>query len=419
METYRDRIVFEEIDQLIAYRGGSLEVNTLRAHVEGARVCKNGCWAIVSQQGEIDSSRIEELLRRLEAGLSDCGGLADAKLFRGRVELGRGEIDPETVAKEIRGLCSESRVLGVSRCEIVVTVKSLRRAIERENGERAEELRKLVEVEIGVAGIAPSGRIGYGSSFMAAILWSSNDVLKLVDSAMQRALEVMRKSAAARPLSIYMIGRSTLVLDPIATAALFHEISHLLDPTYGRGIRQVGIQIGPPELEVYDDPRSIESPTIRFFDDEGVATARRSLIEEGRVVDLHHTRNTAKLYRSEPGSAYGLFSRPIPFHTTLVVKPGDWRDTEILEDTQHGIYIEGSAMAILEPGYVRIVPEAAYMIERGELREAIRVKSVKIPIAKLKTISAISRSYRLRVSYEKSWLVAELAPMIRIEGYIE
>ncbi len=419
MEVYRDRVVFEEIDQLVAYRGGSLEINTLRAHVEGARICKNGCWAIVSQQGEVDRSRIEELLRKLEAGLGDCGGLADARLFRGSVELGRGEIDLEALAKEIRGLCSETKVLGISRCEIVVTVKSLRRAIERKNDERAEELRKLVEVEIGVAGVAPSGRIGYGSSFMAAIPWSSDDALKLVDSAMQRALEIMRKSAAAKPLSIYMIGRSTLVLDPMATAALFHEISHLHDPTYSMSIRRVGAQIGPPELEVYDDPRNIESPTIRFFDDEGVATAKRSLIEEGRVVDLHHTRNTAKLYGSEPGSAYGLFSKPIPFHTALVVKPGDWRDTEILEDTQHGIYIEGAAMAVLEPGYIRIVPEAAYVIERGELREAIRVKNVKIPIAKIKTISAISKSHKLRVSYEKNWLVAELAPMIRIEGYVE
>ena len=99
MAVYRDRIVFEEVDQLIAYRGGSLEVNALRARVEGARICKDGCWAIVSQQGEIDRSRIDELLKQLESGLGDCGGLADAKLFRGSVELGRGEVDLESLIK--------------------------------------------------------------------------------------------------------------------------------------------------------------------------------------------------------------------------------------------------------------------------------------------------------------------------------
>jgi len=419
MEVYRDRVVYVETNRLIAYRGGSIELNTLKAYVEGLRVCKDGCWAIVSQQGDVDRSRMEMDLKMVEAGLGDCGGIAEARLFRGRVELGRSDIDVETLVREVKELCGEAKALGVSKCEIVVNVKSILKAIEREDGERAEELRNVAEIEVGLAGVAPSGRPSYGSSFRASILWNPQDLTKLVDNAMQQALDVLRKSGAAKPLSIYMIGRTTVVLDPIATAALFHEVSHMLDPTYGGGVKRIGVQIGPPELEVYDDPKAVESPAIRFFDDECVVTGRRHLIEDGRIVDLHHTRNTAKIYGSEPGSAYGLFSSPVPFHTTLVVKTGDWRENEILEDTQRGIYVEGASMAVLEAGYIRIVPEVAYVVERGELKEAIRVKNVKIPIAKLRTINAISKTHKLRVSYEKNWLVAEIAPMIRVEGYVE
>jgi len=75
-------------------------------------------------------------------------------------------------------------------------------------------------------------------------------------------------------------------------------------------------------------------------------------------------------------------------------------------------------MATLEEGYVRIVPQYSYVIEDGEIKEAIRIREVKIPLAAFRTVSAISKSQKLRVSIEKEWLVAEMSPRIRLEGYV-
>jgi predicted Zn-dependent protease len=161
------------------------------------------------------------------------------------------------------------------------------------------------------------------------------------------------------------------------------------------------------------------APTLRFFDDEGVTTQKRVIIDEGRLVDMHHTRSTAGRYGSSPGSAYGLFHRPVGFHTTLIVEPGDWGENEIVEETRHGLYVQGVAMALTEKGYIRIVPEAVYTIKRGEIADLVSVKAIKIPLYKLRTMHAITKTRKLRVSREKEWIVAELSPRVMLEAYVE
>jgi len=75
-------------------------------------------------------------------------------------------------------------------------------------------------------------------------------------------------------------------------------------------------------------------------------------------------------------------------------------------------------MATLEEGYIRIVPQYSFAIENGEIREAVRIREIKIPFAMMRTVSAVSRSQRMRTSIEKNWVVTEVAPRIRVEGYV-
>ncbi|MEM1917062.1 MAG: hypothetical protein QXU00_07265, partial [Ignisphaera sp.] len=69
--------------------------------------------------------------------------------------------------------------------------------------------------------------------------------------------------------------------------------------------------------------------------------------------------------------------------------------------------------------YIRFVPEFSYTIENGEFRESIKIREVKVPLQSIKTINAISKDAKIRTSIEKSWLVSEIAPTIRLVAYVQ
>ncbi len=413
MATYRDVVKLVERERLLAWRNGSVEINELMASVLGARVCIDGCWGIASVQGCEDESRVKQLLEvaeKIARSSPSCPGLSEAKLFRGSVSVGVEEIDFARVSDLASSLCSEAMEEGVEDCEVVVLHRIVERRIEGPEGV-AEERRSWVEVEAGLR----MGS-GFGSWRGFSIAWSTSGVERLLEEVFRSASTVLRASLKSRPLNPLNVGKALIVLDPEASAALIHEVSHLLTPPMGREL--LGKRLGPNELNLVDDPTMMGVPSSRPFDDEGVECRRRVLIEGGTVVDLHHTRETAHAYGSAPGSAHGLFTKPIPFHTTLVLQPGDWRFEEIVEETREGYLVTGVAMATLEGGYVRLVPLASYRIEKGEVREPVRLRSVTIPVRFLRQVDALGRELRARYGYEKQWLVSEIAPAIRLPGYV-
>lgn len=415
---YRDEVRYREEITEFAFRDNAAEINKLRAEVKGFRVCANGCWSIVSCQGRDCGEDEKDLAEKMLSYLKDrtvCRGLAEGDMFKGHAVLGTPPSNLEELLEVASGICEEYRGAGVSSCEFVGISKHIERIISRDYGEAVEE--KVVLDLMGAIIVERGGRRGFGSYRIAFVPTTQKVAGKFVEYVLKKAYEKALSSVRARPLNPLAAGRATLVLSPEAAAALFHELSHALEghrPAVARGAR-----IGPPELELVDEPRNPLAPSIRFFDDEGIATSKRFLVEAGTVVDYHHTRHTAFVHKSKPGSAYGLFRVPTPFHTTLVVGRGDWGDREIVEETPRGFYIDGVAMAVFERGLIRLVPENAFVIERHEIRQPIMLRSIKIPLAKLSTISAIGRRQLLRVSDEKDHLVSEIAPHVRLEGYVE
>lgn len=414
---YSDSVKLSEDVIQIASREGSLELSTYSNTVYGYRVNIDGCWRIVSSNDKETLERIKQQVMSIQ--VEECGDLAEAKLYRGSIEIGKEYPELDELMKIVNGLCSEAKGYNVLRCEILVLLRTVRKLIEREDNDFANELRRIVEVEVGLISRTSYGLTVFASNHSIFISWNSKEVIKFVDSLFKETMNKLMSMSGLKPLKPYMYGKNTVILDHVASAALFHEVSHLLDATYVYSTRIVGSRLCSDEVEVYDDPHNAESPSIRFFDDEGVVTKKRSLIENGVVRDLHHTRFTARVAGSEPGSAYGLFYNPVPFHTTLVIKPSDWRYDEVLEDTKKGLYIVGVSMATLEEGYIRLIPEHGYIIENGELKEAVKIREVRFPLASLKTINAITRDTKVRTSYEKSWPVSEVAPMIRLEAFVQ
>jgi len=414
-QTYEDKVTYYESSLELAYRDGSVEVNKSVGVANGLRRCINGCWVITSCQGcDVGELHVGNDIGGLVT-TSKCPGLAPADLFVGNVSLGEVDRDPLELLRVASDVCSELKSVNVVRCEFIMYVRDCKRVIERGDGTACE--RKVVTEFI--TGVVSKGlRYGYGGIHTALVTRLSNVTEAFIDKLIRETYERSVRSSRAKALNPIYVGRHQLILRPEVTAALMHEISHLLEATSLSRLN-IGSRVGPPELELIDDPHEPSSPAIRLFDDEGVPTIRRKLVEGGLVIDYHHTRTSAYVLGGRAGSAYGLFHPPIPLHTTLVMKAGDWRDDEIVQETSRGFVVDGVVMAETEGSYVRIVPEYALHIERGEVRDYVKLSSIRIPLRKLMTISAISRSSALRVSYERKYLVAEVAPTIRIEGYVE
>ncbi len=410
---YSDRVILDESIIEVAYRNSSLEVNEYNARVEGLRVNIDGCWIIVSSQGST-GLRAEKVLQMAKKTISGekCGGLSEAPLFSGSVVVGADKFDVDTIVGELPSFCREARSLGASVCETIVLYKKSRKVIERDDGSTAEEVKHFVEID--VAAVANDRLVAENT---VSILWGKSEVVDQLERIYEKLLQRLSLAKKTRK-PLIPSGPIHVVLDYDVAGALMHEISHLADPFLSQG-KLLGSRIASNELTVYDNPRYNLSPALRFFDDEGVTTQKRVLIDEGRLVDMHHTRSTADKYGSRPGSAYGLFHKPIGFHTTLIVEPGDWGENEIVEETRHGLYVQGIAMALTEKGYIRIVPEAVYTIKRGEIADLVSVKAIKIPLYKLRTMHAMTKTRKLRVSKEKDWIIAELSPRVMLEAYVE
>ena len=413
MREYSDRVSYVEDNSELAYRDGNYEFNRSVVRVSAVRKFSNGQWFITSCQG----CNADELMKLIEL-LPKSGGdveLLDTELYVGSVSLGKGVKEPTELLRVASEVCRELRSSNVVRCEFILNIREYSKVIERDVGE-ARERKVLAEIIVGV--VSRGLRYGYGGVHNVLIATPENVNTALVDKLVRDAYRKSLISCRSKSLNPVEVGRQVLILKPEVTAALIHEISHLLEATSPNKLL-LNSKICNADVNIYDNPHEVTSPTIRLFDDEGVPTSRRSLVEGCVVVDYHHIRLTAKEFGSKAGSAYGLYHPPIPFHTTLVMKEGDWRDDEIISDSKKGFIVDGVVMAETEGSYIRIVPEYAVYVERGEPKDYVRVSSVKIPFKNLTTLSAISRSKNLRVSYEKNYIVAEIAPTVRLEGYIE
>ena len=419
MNAYMDKVYYQERVIEVAWRGGSVETNVASSFVKGVRLFRDGCWGIASSQGE--NININELKERALKNLRLClqvsrhniGELAEARTYKGKVILGK-ESDLDKLYALIENIVS--RTYNVS--EVIVTNYSFCRAIEGE-GEYCEEHKNVVELILSIR-IKGSYREGVGSTSIAFTGNVGDLSRKKVEELIRIAEDRASANARAKILDPFSRGKWTIILDPECSGTLFHELAHLLEADSSKHFKP-GTRITTMDLDLYDDPLYPWSPSIRFFDDERVSTFKRSLVEDGVVIDLLHTRYTASFYEdARPGSSRGLFHVPKAMHTTLVVKPGDWRFNEIIEEAKKALLVSGVIKAELYEGIISIIPEAAWIIEEGELKRPVVVRYVKIPLVSvLSKISAMSRDMRLRYSYEKGHLVAEVSPYVRLEGYVE
>lgn len=148
--------------------------------------------------------------------------------------------------------------------------------------------------------------------------------------AMERALKKLGQKKVAS-------GKYTMVVDPMNSSNL---VGPMLGALYGSSLQQknsflldkLNTKVGADKLNLLDEPHTIGANGARYFDNEGIATERRQIFENG-VLRTYFIDT----YNSKKMGAAPTISSP----SLLVLQPGSKDVDGLIADVQKGILVTG------------------------------------------------------------------------------
>ena len=208
---------------------------------------------------------------------------------------------------------------------------------------------------------------------------------ELVDEA-----AAVRVAAAAAGKALIMldsrpapVGAMPVVLSNGFGGTLFHEAcGHGLEAdaiAKGASIYagKLGEVVAAPIVSAFDDGALPNGWGSQAFDDEGVATQRTMVIEDGRLTGYLYDRLRAREAGAAPtgnGRRQSFRHVPIPRMTTTYIAPGDVDADDIIAATARGFYAKSLAGGQVEPASGNFVFGVAegYLIENGRITAPLR-----------------------------------------------
>jgi PmbA protein len=197
-------------------------------------------------------------------------------------------------------------------------------------------------------------------------------------------------------------GRMPVLFAPKGTAVLAVP---LLEGLNGKNVytdispmkEKVGEGLFDPKLTIVDNPTIDGRYNSAPFDDEGVASMRNVLIEDGVLKGFYYDLKTASLSGVDPtgNGARGLFNPPSPSTSNFIIEPGDTSLQEMIAGIDQGLLVQealGVGQGNTVSGAFSNTLSLAYLIDKGKI--VGRVKDVSIAgniYDVLTNIAAISR----------------------------
>jgi TldD protein len=250
----------------------------------------------------------------------------------------------------------------------------------RAGGQRLADIRPLVRlnvsVVVGEGDRQESGSFGTGGRFAFARVVSPAGWHAAVDEALRQALVNLRSVPAPA-------GEMQVVLGPGWPGILLHEaIGHGLEGDFNRKKTSafaglMGQRIASPGVTVVDDGTIADRRGSLTIDDEGTATRRTVLIEDGRLTGYMQDRQNARLMGMEPtgnGRRQSFAHHPMPRMTNTVMMPGHHGQGEILASVKKGLYAVnfGGGQVDITSGKFVFSASEAYLIEDGRIGPPVK-----------------------------------------------
>jgi len=178
-------------------------------------------------------------------------------------------------------------------------------------------------------------------------------------------------------------GKMGVVLSSEAGGTMIHEaIGHGLEADLAQqGLsvysKKIGEKVASSLINVVDDPTLPQKRGSYAFDDEGVASQRTILVEEGILKGYLYDRLTALedgVESSGNGRRESYQHKPIPRMSNTMILPGKMRPEEIVRSVEKGLFVKkmgGGQVNTVNGDFIFEVNEG-YLIEKGSVGEAVR-----------------------------------------------
>ncbi|MGB2581534.1 MAG: TldD/PmbA family protein [Thermoplasmata archaeon] len=202
-------------------------------------------------------------------------------------------------------------------------------------------------------------------------------------------------------------GKMDLVMEPLMIGSMtVHSagMTSALAVELGMSMyaKKIGKMVASEDVTIIDDP-SMSSMTRRTFDHEGMPTRKNIVIKDGMLKTYLHNTSTAKRFKTRStanagpmiASSFNTPNEPVMFHPVL--KPGEWKLDEIVEDTKNGLYLNNTWYTRYQnysTGDFSTIPrDAILLIRNGEIAGSVKNIRVSDNMLRLwKSVDAVSRN---------------------------
>jgi len=440
--TYADLILISEWQNEIALRSRSIETYQNSTKYAVIRILSREGWGIATTN-KLDRENIGKTVEKaykmsktatipLEKKWGTPIQLAPTKQIKGTYKHPE-RITPENISEEdltdfllkIKALQIDTLGPRYGWCEAVITYRKIKKQIITCEGTNVTEEKPLTDLVLYTVAKGPYGKLSTASMIEGG---TGGYELILGENTKKEAIRIAERAkmlTQARLLNPMWRGKKLpVILDGEATGALIHEAAgHMLEADRLMETKTnihaiIGSKIGSEELTVIDNPKMLGGYGSYVVDDEGVIGERKTMIENGIIVNLFHTRWTAAALCEEPnGSARGLTYLPRSLMSNIYVKPSDWKLKEMVEDIKVGFYLEGLVKAELKGDEIIIEPEIAYLVEQGEVKVPVKELKIAGKVKRiLQAIEGIGRNVTFKPGLEKGNPVSSGAPHVKISN---
>jgi TldD protein len=178
-------------------------------------------------------------------------------------------------------------------------------------------------------------------------------------------------------------GRMAVVLSSEAGGTMIHEaIGHGLEADLAQqGLsvysKKIGEKVASSLITVVDDPTLPQKRGSYAFDDEGVASRRTILVEQGILRGYLYDRLSALedgVESSGNGRRESYQHKPIPRMSNTMILPGKMDPKEIVHSVEKGLFVKkmgGGQVNTVNGDFIFEVNEG-YLIEKGSVGEPVR-----------------------------------------------
>lgn len=169
-------------------------------------------------------------------------------------------------------------------------------------------------------------------------------------------------------------GKYDIVFDPLIFGSLVDQVggrssAYFVQAGFSPFLKKLGKKVASEAVTIWDDGAA-DTIGARRFDDEGVPTKRKAIVQNGVLKTYLHNTSTAKKFKTKTTGNAGLIA---PHPHALLVKPGDWTRDELFGEVKDGLWLTNTwytrYQSFVSGDFSTIPRDGIFRIRNGEIVE--------------------------------------------------